>query len=181
MSGTSHGNITNHGMEKREIDHPNAHYLLAAQGWMELGDCESAIAELKQIDVEYSNHPMVLMVWWHTHARSKRWEVCIEVGRALTEVCPDSPFGWINLCNALYFQGKTSEAYNTLISVLERFPGNELLPYNRACYACQLSKLDEARNWLHEAFALGDNVELKLKAEEDPDLEALWEEIPHMH
>ena len=167
-------------MEFKELEHPSAHYLLAAQGWVELGDYASAIEELKLIDSEFSSHPMVLMAWWHAHAKALRWDVCIDVARALTEVCPDSPFGWINLCNALYFEGHTEEAYETLLSVLNRFPGNELLPYNLSCYACQLEKLGEAKDWLREALTLGDPVELKQKAVEDPDLEPIWDEIPDL-
>lgn len=165
-------------MDITELDHPNGHYLMAAQGWLELGDCDSAIEELEHIDPSYEFHPMVLMVRWHTHARSERWDICVEVGHALTRACPESPFGWINLCNALYFEGYTQQAHDTLLSVLGKFPGNELLPYNLACYACQLGRVDEARNWLCEAFALGDPLELKEKALEDLDLEPLWTDVP---
>jgi hypothetical protein len=49
--------------------------------------------------------------------------------------------------------------------------------YNLACYESQLGRLEQAKNWLEKAFALGDARKLKLAALDDPDLQPLWKEI----
>lgn len=46
--------------------------------------------------------------------------------------------------------------------------------YNLACYCAQLERLNEARQWLKQAFDIGDAKKLKLMALDDPDLEPLW-------
>ena len=57
------------------------------------------------------------------------------------------------------------------------FPKEWLVPYNLACYACQLGKQDKARAWLKNAFDLGHSEMVKTLALADPNLEPLWEEI----
>lgn len=160
-------------MDSAPLNYADAHRLRAAQGWLELGDSKSAAEELQQIGAESQEHPLVLMLGWHVHAKAANWAACVETGRLLTRVVPGSPFGWVNLCNALYFVGRTQEAFDTLLPLLATFPTNELLPYNLACYACQLGRLEEARSYLEKAFALGDAQELRLKAQDDPDLKPL--------
>jgi hypothetical protein len=59
----------------------------------------------------------------------------------------------------------------------QKFPLNPIIPYNLACYACQLGRLKNAWGWLEEAFEVGDSKALKLMALDDPDLEPLWAEI----
>ncbi len=51
--------------------------------------------------------------------------------------------------------------------------GHAILRYNLACYECQLGRLEQAKDWLHKAFAIDDAKELKLMALDDPDLEQL--------
>jgi hypothetical protein len=51
------------------------------------------------------------------------------------------------------------------------------IPYNLACYACQLGKHEEAWEWLEDTFDLGNSKTVKLMALEDPDLEPFWAEI----
>lgn len=51
------------------------------------------------------------------------------------------------------------------------------MPYNLACYACVLGRVEDARRLLERAIELsgkhGDEV--KLQALDDPDLARLWE------
>jgi hypothetical protein len=60
--------------------------------------------------------------------------------------------------------------------MVQRFPTEHIIPYNLACYTCQLGKLVEARDWLAQALRLGNEKEIKLRALDDPDLAALWTE-----
>src|SRR2546425_128141 len=58
-----------------------------------------------------------------------------------------------------------------------RFPSQPMIAFNLACYACQLGRLEEAREWLRKAMDLGDEKEIKTRALDDPDLEPLWANI----
>jgi hypothetical protein len=51
------------------------------------------------------------------------------------------------------------------------------VPYNLACYACQLGNLKEAWEWLQVAVELCDAEEIRNLAINDPDLEPLWDQV----
>ena len=46
--------------------------------------------------------------------------------------------------------------------------------YDAACYACLTGRLEQARQFLELAIAMGNAQEVKLRALDDPDLEPLW-------
>jgi Tfp pilus assembly protein PilF len=54
----------------------------------------------------------------------------------------------------------------------ERFPDEVAIPFNLACYACQLGRLDEAREKLARAIKM-EPAFLKAALEDD-DLKAIW-------
>jgi predicted Zn-dependent protease len=152
-------------------------HLDAAQGWFELGSCIEATEELEQITPDMRGHPSVLEVRFHIYAAAKKWEYAAEVAKAIAELVPESPFGFIHLAFSLHELKRTQEAWNVLLPVVEKFPKEHLIRYNLACYACQLGNLKAARDWLQKAIDLAGTNEVKLMALNDPDLEPLWKEI----
>ena len=151
------------------------YHLRAAEGWLELGNPQEAQAELERITPELRGRPPVLVLSWKVYAAAKKWEVCVELATALTQLLPQEEQGWINLGNSLYFSGRTQAAYDCVKPILDRFPACPALRYNLACYSCQLGKLEEAKAWLAKAFELDSEQRLRLAAREDPDLAPLWE------
>ena len=75
---------------------------------------------------------------------------------------------------ALHELKRTQEAFDVLSPVAVKFPTDPTIPYNLACYTCQLGDLVAARDWLAQAFRLGNAMEIKGRATEDPDLAPLW-------
>ena len=73
--------------------------------------------------------------------------------------------------------GGLQAAWDALIPAVDRFPKEPTIPYNLACYACQLEKLDEARRWFQRALGVGQKAKLKSMGASDPDLRPLWGEI----
>jgi hypothetical protein len=61
--------------------------------------------------------------------------------------------------------------------VARKFPAVSTIPYNLACYACQLGNLPEARQWLAKAIEISDAKDIKAMALSDPDLQPMWDEI----
>ncbi|MBO34686.1 MAG: hypothetical protein CMO64_00625 [Verrucomicrobiales bacterium] len=156
------------------LEPPDTHYMSAAEGWMDLGDLNEALSELSQISAEKQDHFDVMQLRWHVHNKRKEWEDCLRIGRSMISANPDLPQGWINHGNALFYLNRYEEAFHLLHPVLEKFPSDEAIPYNLACYKCQSGELMEARRWLERAYAVGDSGRIRKMALNDPDLKPLW-------
>ena len=154
----------------------DARHLEAAQGWLELGNHLEANEELEKIAADWRSHPDVLEVRWEIYAKAGQWAGNVDIGRALTQLAPERAGSWIKFAFALHEMKRTQEAWNALLPVATNFPRESTIPYNLACYAAQLGRLAEARDWLAQAFRLGNVRELKLRALEDPDLAPLWQD-----
>ena len=163
-------------MKMGKIEAPDSHFLSCAEGWMELGDFKSALAELELISNKCRGHFDVLQVRWHVHNRMRDWETCLNVSLRMIEASPEMPQGWINHGNTLFYLERFQEAFDLLLPVLKRFPHDEAIPYNLACYKCQNGEFQEAREWLERALKVGDSKRVKHMAIADPDLTPLWEQ-----
>lgn len=161
-------------MSLRDIRH-----IQAAEGWLGLGDHLEAKEELKNISATYRKHPAVLMLRCMVHYNAKNWPMVFEIADTLTTIAPNNPFGWLQRSHALHFMGQTDKAWKGLLPVAKRFNLFCSVSYDLACYAAVLGKLEEARLYLHRAFAVAEKpTELKLHALEDPDLKNLWVPTP---
>lgn len=159
-------------MPNRPLPPPASHYLLAAQGWLELGDSESAGSELAAIGVEHHGHPDFIEVSWHLEARHRNWERCIEMAEQLIQAAPERVDGWIHLSFALHELHRTTDAFEKLLTVVDRFPNVWTIPYNLACYCAQMGRLDEAREW-YEKAAAQDRAAVESASESDNDLDPI--------
>ena len=156
---------------------PDRFHLSSALGWLGLGNAAEAAAELNAIAPEHLGRLDVLAVKWDVSARLKRWPECLEIADQLVEQWPCEPTGWIDRSFALHELDRTREAHDNLASVAGRFEKIWTIPYNLACYACQLDDRDAAREWLRKAFRIEDKSRLFKVAMEDPDLESMKEDI----
>ena len=161
----------------KPLSTPDSHHLLAAQGWLELGNTTEADKALDEITPQLRNHPDVLEVRWRIYARKKKWDACVDIATAITKSAPKRACGWLHRSYALHEMRRTQEARDLLLPVVDRFPDEPLMRYNLACYECQLGRLEQAKQWLSRAFAIGDAPKLKLMALDDADLQPLWRNI----
>lgn len=162
--------------ENQPLSPEDAHRVRAAEGWLELGDLEEATKELDSVNSVLRAHPDVLAIRYKIYAKLENWAMCEQIARALTKLAPEHPSGWISLSQCLHFQGRTREAYDSLISVVDRFGEMAVMLYDMACYACRLGNLDEARAWLERAFKDSEQAPaLRAHAKVDPDLKELQE------
>jgi predicted Zn-dependent protease len=163
---------------KKRLSPPNCHFLDAAVGWLELGNPREALAELGQIAPDLKDDPQVLEAKWQIFARTDSWDKSLPIAQTFCQVAPGLPQGWLHQAVSLYRLNRTQEAWDLLLPMAKKFPKSWIVPYDLACYACQLNKMDEARSWLRKAFRRGENLhEVKTLALADPDLKALWPEI----
>lgn len=151
--------------------------LEAAEGWLMLGNPVEAHEELEKITGESSYHPTVLSMRWQVYAAAGWWEAAYVVSRALCELAPQSPAAWICQANTLRHYKGVVEAWSMLLTVVKKFPEDAIIRYNLACYAAQMSLLEESCGWLVQAFELEESTQLKVAAIYDPDLQPLWDKI----
>jgi hypothetical protein len=163
------------------LEPPDTHHFAAAVGWLELGNPAEAKAELARITPECQKHPDVLELGWMLCAEQKDWAGGLEVARTLLECAPERPSGWLHQAYALRRAagGTVRKAWDALLPAFEKFPGEFMIAYNLACYACQMQDLESARLWLKRAEKSCGQKKIKTMALADSDLEPLWNEIRH--
>jgi len=163
-----------------QLTTPDLHHLKAAVGWLELGNAAEALAEIENISEAMQSHVDVLEARWLVLARLLRWEAAAKVGRALIASAPDHAAGWLHHAYALRRapNGGLLAAFNALAPIAARFPKEATIPYNLACYTCQMQReASETMKWLEQAMAAGDRKEILTMAMKDPDFEPLRAEI----
>jgi tetratricopeptide (TPR) repeat protein len=161
----------------KKLEPPDLHYVNAAQGWIELGDLEEARREFERLPPGQRAHPDALEVQWNLRAAGREWEEALAVAERLAAAAPNRCSGWIQRSYSLHELKRTAEAWLKLLPAARQFPKESTIPYNLACYACQLHRLDDARKWLTQALQLGDRQQVMAMALKDPDLRPLWPEI----
>lgn len=159
------------------LEPPDSYHFSAAEGWLVLGSYPDALDELKRISTSLQDHPDVLLLHWHVCAKLKDWKSCADLGKRLVTVAPDEISSWQNHANSLFYEKRYQEAFDALFPAIEKFPKEWSVPYNLACYECQMGKLEEAMSWFKMALALGNAAEVKKQALRDPDLGPLRKRI----
>jgi predicted Zn-dependent protease len=162
-----------------KLEPPDTHYFLAAMGWLELGNVAEAQAELAQVSAAQQEHPDVLEVRWSLAAEQKCWEEALEIARALLRRAPKRSSGWLHQAYALRRvpNGSVEKAWEALLPASIKFPKELTIPFNLACYACQMGQLVAAREWLLRAVAIGGKEKVIGMALNDSDVAPLWDEI----
>ena len=151
--------------------------LLAAEGWLELGNAQEALQELENIPAKLQSHPDVLELRWQICAHKKTWEECLPLARSLIQQAPERASGWIDLSFALHELKRTQEAWDNLFAVADKFADTPTVAYNLACYGAQLGRLWEAEQWFKQALKMSNDTKLTAMALADPDLKPIWEKI----
>jgi predicted Zn-dependent protease len=159
----------------KPLDVQDSFRLQAAEGWLGLGDIESASNELKEVSPAEHKHPAVLCIRYQIHAQSEQWDDAVKIAHDLMKTLPDEAFVWINLAYATRRKtnGSISEAKGILVGAQPKFPKHYLFPFNLACYCSQLGEFKEAKQWLKKASKI-DDATIKKMAVDDDDLQPLW-------
>lgn len=157
---------------------PDGHYCNAAQGWLELGNTKEAFRELQKVGAEFQGHQIVRATWLDAWIANGDWEQARQLGEKLSGEFPGVPGFWVGFayptrrCKG----GGLSAASAVLESVAATFPKEWAVPFNLACYQCQLEKMEEARQLLSRAVSIG-GERVRQAALRDEDLEALWPSV----
>src|SRR5215207_6698935 len=125
-------------MSDAELPQPDRFHAQAAVGWLELGSVMEARRELDAISPAHREHPDVLEAWWPILAQEKNWEAALASAEKLVAQAPERQSGWVQQSYALHELKRTREACGRLVQVVEKFRDVYVIPYNLACYQCQL-------------------------------------------
>lgn len=163
-----------------EVPAPDMHHLRAAVGWLELGNAAESLAELNLMELASQAHPNALETRWLALARQENWDAAVPVAQALIMAAPDRAAGWLHHAYALRrtSDGGVLAAFHALSPAAAKFPQEPTIPYNLACYTCQLRReTKETLAWLRRAIKAGRRDEILAMALADPDLEPVRGEI----
>lgn len=162
-----------------KLEPPDAFALSAALGWLELGNPTEALVELERVTPANQSHPGVLEVRFAVHAKLRDWPQAFSVASELVRVVPDNASGWLHRAYALRRlpNGGLAPAWDALLPAADMFKNESIIPFNLACYACQMGQLDKARLWFKRALKIGKRSEIRRMALADEDLKLLWAEI----
>jgi uncharacterized protein HemY len=158
------------------LEHPDNLGLEAAKGWLMLGDAAAAQNELDRMAPASRLVPEALEVECEVHSARGAWRAAFVAAARLVELAPQREGGWIHRAYAARRMpgGGLETARTALLPAAVKFPRQLLIPYNLACYAAQLGRLEEAWAWLEQAMTAGRREEVRAMALRDEDLEPLW-------
>ncbi len=136
-----------HFMPVSPLEMPDSHYLSAAVGWLELGNAQEAAAELARMSPAVRCHPDVLEVRWAIYAERGDWLEGLKAAQTLVQEAPERPTGWLHRAYALRRvpDGGLKQAWDALLPAFDKFPKEQVIAYNLACYACQMQQLEDTR------------------------------------
>ena len=164
-------------MSETPLPQPDAFHAKAAVGWVELGNAREARKEFAEIAEAHRGHPDVLEALWSILVEERAWNAALAAAEKLVAAAPGRETGWIQQSFALHELKRTAEAYERLVKVVGNFPRAYVLPYNLACYQCQLGNQQAALKWLREAAKRSDAKTIRVMGLKDPDLAPLRDEL----
>lgn len=162
------------------IDPTDTRRLSAAEGWLELGNAFEARAEWDALSPVAQEQPAALDLRWQILARIGDWTEAAQVAERLVLRAPDLSAGWLHRSYAVRRapHGGLQQAWNVLLPAAQKFPKDETVAYNLACYATQLGRPEDGWSWFLKALDITqDSSRLRAMALRDGDLRPLWDQI----
>jgi predicted Zn-dependent protease len=153
----------------------NDRALLAAQGYLELGMVEEALAELSGVKSLEVGDPDLFELRLHIMMHAERWSEALVVAEELLRLNPSAVPAYIHGAFALHELGRTAEARDLLLRGPEILRKDPTYHYNIGCYEAVLGNNESAKQSLERSFALDETY--RDFAKKDPDLEAIRHEL----
>lgn len=149
--------------------------LQRADGFLDLRMTQKAHDELQGVPLQHHATVAFRAIAMRLSFEEKDWVRGAELASSLREQFPAEPAFWIQLAYAKRRAEGVEVAHHILTDAAMRFPKVATIPFNLACYECQLGRLDQAMRRLNQAVALDANC--REAALEDEDLRPLWPKL----
>jgi len=98
-----------------------------------------------------------------------------QIAKRLKEFEPDNVQWAISLAYATRRAYSIDVAMEILLDAEAKFPREGAIPYNLACYYCQLGEMETAKDYLKKAFEI--DLNWRTAALNDDDLKPLWDSL----
>jgi tetratricopeptide (TPR) repeat protein len=157
------------------IDAQSQRRLLAASGYAELSLFQEAVEELEELPEPVKRQPPVLTVWLDVYQRWEKWSEAEFVAARLFDLQPEEPSWAVALAYATRRTRGLMVANEILAQAGKKFPDCATIQFNLACYAAQLGRTDEARDYVRRAIEL--DKDFASIAKSDSDLEPIRGQI----
>ncbi len=136
------------------LEPPDKQFFEIASGYAELGMYLDADTELEKIDPFNRAAPEILALRISIYCALEKWELMAELAKRLIEFQPDDPQWPVSLAYATRRANSIEAAKDVLLNAERKFPKEALIPYNLACYECQLGNLESPKNSLKQVFKM---------------------------
>ncbi len=146
--------------------------LLRAQGYLDLGMCAEAWAELRTLPGPDQDTADALHVRVSILIKQRLWHEALALSLRLCDLQPMAVGGFIQAAYCLHEMGQTRGACDLLRSGPPSLLQEAIYHYNLSCYLVHLGEIGEARHLLGKSFELDER--LVGIADSDPDLAPLW-------
>ena len=128
--------------------------LLAAQGYLELGMVEEALAELVAVQSPMISDPDLIEMRLHILMQGGRWSDALASAEELLRLNSSALSAYIHGAFALHELGRTTEARDLLLKGPQVLRNDPTFHYNIGCYEAVLGNNDSAMRSLKKSFAL---------------------------
>ena len=155
--------------------------LLAAQGYLELGMVEEALAELVDVptsaisDPDTAPDPYIIELRLHILMKGERWSDALSSAKELLLLDSAALPAYIHGAFALHELGRTTEARDLLLRGPEVLGMDPTYHYNIGYYEAVLGNIESAKRSLEKCFALDETY--RDFAKQDSDLETIRSEL----
>lgn len=160
---------------ERNLAIDDLRHITAAEGYLELGMCAEAGAELDQIDPLFWTFSHVLTLKLCVYAGLERWDLMKTLAEKMARHDPANAQWRIFLASATQRSQTIESAKQILLQALQHHPDDARIHYNLSCYETRLQHFKQAQRHLARAIQL--DPRFRLIASNDQDLEPLWDEL----
>ncbi len=158
-----------------ELSAEDAWHARKCDGYIDLKMWDAARAELEALTEPARCSLTCRVLELQLTMGEEHWAAAETIARELREREPEEPAFWVQLAFVTRRLRTIEDARAILRVAREKFPAEPVIPFNLACYACQLGERQLARTYLAEAEAM--EPDYRAIALEDDDLRPLWDEL----
>ena len=119
---------------------PHDRTLQAAQGYLELGMVDDALAELDSLPIAARERVEVLHLRCSAHIQARRWPEALQIGQLVCQLDPQGPPGFLQAAFCLHELGRTREAREVLLGGPSSLLNEATYHYNLGCYDAALGQ-----------------------------------------
>ena len=153
----------------------NLRIFQAAQGYLELGMMDDALAELDSLPAAAQERAEVLHLRVFIHMQAKGWQEALKISERVCRLYPDDTAGFIHAAFCLHALGRTTEAKQVLLGGPSALLSEATYHYNLGCYDAALGHIEDAQAHLRVSFQL--DKKFREIAKTDADLREVWDSL----